>query len=78
VQPESGALFVSGRHHSIDPASSCAKTPPKKPIPGTADFFPIVCRQVLIIFLLDLIPAVCQDLDHGGSHVVGRGWQGDV
>ena len=56
VQSESGALFISGRHQSIDSASSCAKAPPKKPIPGTADFFPIARRQVLIIFLLDLIP----------------------
>lgn len=78
MQSESGALFISGRYQSIDAASPCAKTPPKKPIPGTADFSPIARRQVLIICLFDVISAVCQDLDDGGSHVVGRGRQGDV
>ena len=78
MQSESGALFISGRHYGIDPTSSSGKTPPKKPIPGTADFFPIARRQVLIIFLFDLISPVCEDLDYGGSHVVSRGRQGDV
>ena len=77
MQPEPRAETV-GCDHGVHPASLRAEAPAKKAIPGTADFLPVACAEVLVVFLFDVISAVCQYPDNCGSHLLGRRGQGHV